>query len=305
VRWFLLRRLSALTALIAASILAVPVSAFAWGVAGHATIAEIAETRLSATALAEVRQLLAVKHVIHLAEIASWPDEWRVFHPETGPWHFVDIPLFASGYEPARDCAGDNCVVAKIEEFASVLADRRRPDEERFQALAYVVHFIGDVHQPLHASNDDDAGGNKIIVTYFGQTKSDRRLPWNLHSVWDTAIIEHHLASAYGEPTRVEGVRSDVRLLAHKLSAKVTRREAAGWTKGGLQPIAWANQSHDLARTVAYRGIIDADGAPLSSRTTVGTDYDERAWKVIELQIERAGVRLASVLNASLSVQVK
>jgi S1/P1 Nuclease len=280
--------------------LAAAASALAWGSAGHAIIAEIAEPRLSAAALAEVHQLLALKHQNHLAELSSWADEHRFLHPETGPWHYVDIPLNASSYDAARDCPGDNCVVAKIEEFTNILADKSQSPATRLEALEYIVHFVGDVHQPLHASNNDDAGGNKVQVIYLGQATADEGYPWTLHSVWDTGVIEHHLALAYDTQGRVDGVRSDVRSIARTLEGQLPLAKAAEWTEVGLDPVGWAMEAHDLARTIAYHDILDNQGKPLPQPIGIGTEYDAMAWIAIQLQMERAGVRLAAVLNAVL-----
>jgi len=294
-----LRRLCRLAfcALLVPLVLANPAPGWAWGVAGHAIIADIAESRLSPQALAQVQQLLALHHQHHLSDVASWADEWRFNHPETGPWHFVNIPLFASNYDPARDCPGGNCVVAKIDEFTKVLTDRSRSPEDRLQALEYVVHFIGDVHQPLHASNNDDAGGNKVLATYLGQTTSDRGYPWTLHSIWDTAIIEHYLPMGYGTDVQANGERSEVTSLARQLEGQITQTMAVEWTRDGLDPIGWATESHDIARTVAYHGILAQEGKPLPQPIALGNDYDTMAWTTIQLQMEKAGVRLAAVLN--------
>jgi S1/P1 Nuclease len=274
--------------------------ALAWGSAGHAIIAEIAESRLSKSALAEVQELLALKHQTNLAEISSWADEHRFIQPETGPWHYVDIPVNTSSFDAARDCPNGNCVVAKIEEFARILANKGQKPETRLEALEYVVHFIGDVHQPLHASNNDDAGGNKVQVIYLGQTISDRGYPWTLHSIWDAAIIEHHLAMTYGVETLGEGERPDVTSLARELEGRITPHMSEEWTRDGLNPTGWAVEAHDLARTVAYHGILDYQGKPLPQPIGIGSEYDAMTWAAIQLQMERAGVRLAATLNAVL-----
>ena len=295
-RWWRSRRL-ALSALLFPLFIVTTSPGWAWGTAGHAIIADIAESRLSPQALAQVLQLLALHHQRHLSDVASWADEWRFNHPETGPWHFVNIPLLASNYDSVRDCPNGNCVVAKIDEFTKVLADRERSPEDRLQALEFVVHFVGHVHQPLHVSNNDDEGGNLIPVTYLGQSVSDRGYPWTLHSVWDTAIIGHHLLIDYGADAPADDQRSEVISLAHQLEGQITHTMAENWTYDGLNPIGWAIESHDVARMVAYRGILDSKGKPLPQPINVGSGYDSMAWAAIRLQLERAGVRLAAVLN--------
>lgn len=186
--------------LLLASLLSVMTSALiigpalAWGPVGHAIIAEIAEARLTPAAAQAVAQLLSQDGAQHLDQIASWADAIRPSHPETGPWHFVDIPLSAQGYNAARDCPGGNCVVEQIQRWGAVLGDATVAPAERLIALKYVVHFVGDIHQPLHCETNfasrpppnGDRGGNDVHLTYFGRST-------NLHAVWDGGIIEEAL----------------------------------------------------------------------------------------------------------------
>jgi hypothetical protein len=170
--------------------------AWAWGPEGHAIVAEIAETRLSGPVRDQITQLLRGddSHAQHLDQIASWPDAVRPSRPESAPWHFVDIPLDAAAYDAGRDCKGGDCVVAAIQRFVSVLGDRSAEPAARLEALKFIVHFVGDIHQPLHCVDDfskfpppeGDKGGNKVHLTYFGK-------PMNFHSLWDGGIIEEAL----------------------------------------------------------------------------------------------------------------
>src|SRR5437763_7905713 len=127
-----------------------PLGAGAWGPEGHAIIAEIAELRLEPLVRSQVVQLLRLEGLRHLDQVASWPDAVRPSRPETAPWHFVDIPLTAPAYDAARDCVGGNCVVFQIQRFASILGDRTALPQARLEALKFLVHFAGDIHQPLH-----------------------------------------------------------------------------------------------------------------------------------------------------------
>ena len=135
----------------------VPSRTFAWGSEGHSIVAEIAEQHLEPGTTKQVRDLLALENSTSLADVANWADHIRRQRPETASWHFVDIPITAPFYDPARDCAGGNCVVAKIEQFAKELHDTSPPPGERLEALKFLVHFAGDVHQPLHASTTTTA----------------------------------------------------------------------------------------------------------------------------------------------------
>ncbi|MEO8035411.1 MAG: S1/P1 nuclease, partial [Acidobacteriota bacterium] len=146
-------------------------SLFAWGHEGHQIVATVAAHRLNAAAAAEVGVLLDGQS---LADVAALPDTWRSNEPETSNWHFVNIPKDDTAYDEARDCppqaseVGRDCAVAAIEHFTSVVSDATAPKATRARALTFLVHFVGDIHQPLHSANNNDLGGNKVPVTWFG-----------------------------------------------------------------------------------------------------------------------------------------
>jgi hypothetical protein len=267
--------LAALTLLFGSS-----VETFARGYAGHRIIAEIAEQFLKPETSRKVRYLLAIENVTTLAEVSAWADQIRVQRPETTSWHYVNIPVHPaagepSGYEAHRDCRSNDCVVAKIEQFERVLADQQDSERHRVEALKYLVHFIADVHQPLHVSNDHDRGGNDVPVTFMGLTT-------NLHSVWDTGIIEH-------------SIQGDERGYAMRLSQNIRERELSQWSQG--DPIAWANESHHVASSIIYGEMQHAGVLP--------DTYEALALPIVDAQLERAGVRLAKVLNECLNDRVK
>jgi hypothetical protein len=157
--------------LIAAAVLAyaAPTGAFAWGVEGHAIVADIAEARLTPAAKAQVVSMLSGENHTRLDEISSWADEVRNQKPKTASWHFVDVPFDAPGYDPSRDCADGNCVVRQIIDFTAVLGNNSATPTDRFEALKWVVHFVGDIHQPLHAEDDKDRGGNDVSFPRKGR----------------------------------------------------------------------------------------------------------------------------------------
>jgi hypothetical protein len=250
----------------------IPIRAFAWGYDAHRIIAEIAEQFLQPRTAHQVRELLAIENVTTLAEVSTWADEIRPQHPETAHWHFVNIPIHASPGEPKeydanRDCPHGDCVVAKIEEFERVLSDRQKCDRERLEALKYLVHFVGDLHQPLHAANDHDRGGNDVTVTFMG-------LPTNLHAVWDSGII-------------APAVKGDERSYALQLVRQITPAKRRRWMRGDV--IAWANESHRIAVRTVYGRLRHSGVLPKS--------YEDSALSIANEQLERAGVRLAVVLN--------
>jgi len=152
----------------------IPLNANAWGSEGHRLIAEVAESQLTATARAEVNRLLALEPGSTLGSISTWADEHR--SPATAALHYVNFPRGGGcRYEPGQNCVNGACVVGAIERQTAVLASNA-PDEARLKALKHVVHFVADVHQPLHAGFADDAGGNTYQLQAF-------RRGTNLHAL--------------------------------------------------------------------------------------------------------------------------
>jgi len=148
-----------------AVILATPQGAFAWSREGHQIIVIVAGHCIRPEAAARMRELPAAES---LEEASGWADEYRHGHRETGPWHYIDIPLADSRIDLARECPNGNCVIAKAEQFLAVLKDPSADANAKAQALRFVIHFIGDLHQPLHDEDDGDNGGNTRQVTFDG-----------------------------------------------------------------------------------------------------------------------------------------
>jgi hypothetical protein len=149
---------------------------------GHRIVATVAEHQLTPRARAEVDRLLALEPGATLASVSTWADEHRT--RQTVRWHFVNFPREARcRYDAARDCRGGRCVVAAIERERKALLSSA-PDDERLEALKYLVHFVADVHQPLHAGYADDRGGNRVQLQAYGKGAK-------LHALWDTGLIEH------------------------------------------------------------------------------------------------------------------
>jgi hypothetical protein len=262
--------------------------AMSWGPEGHAMVADIAQAHLDAAASAEVTSLLKLEGLDRLDQISSWADGNRNEFPDTGHWHYVDIPLKAAGYDASRDCVQGNCVVSKIDEYVHVLADKAATPQARLLALKWVVHFVGDIHQPLHAEDNGDKGGNTVQVQFFGKGT-------NLHSLWDGGIIRHALDLKPGPNYTFD--HAAVQADAMKLDADITPDQRASWATSNLLPqivdasIVWADESHALAQQVAYSDINKPSGDAWSQR------YQRKAWPVIQTRLEQGGLRLAEVLN--------
>jgi hypothetical protein len=128
-----------------------------------------------------MRELLAPESP---EQASVWADEDRHDHRETAPWHYINIPLSDSKIDLARECANGYCVIAKTEQFLAVLKDPNAGKDTKAPALKFVIHFVGDMHQPLNVADNGDKGGTTRQVIFEGH-------PDNLHWVWDTGLIQH------------------------------------------------------------------------------------------------------------------
>jgi hypothetical protein len=283
----------AYVALAGAFVLA-PQAALAWGFEGHEVIATIARSELTPEVRQRVDQVLATDtdsltgH--DMPAEATWADRYRgAGHPETASWHFVDLELdrpdlasacygFPPAGQPSSSGPKDDCVVDKITEFEAELSNPRTGADERLLALKYLLHFVGDIHQPLHAADNHDRGGNCVPVNLGGSRTT------NLHSYWDTTVVE-----TFGK---------DPQLVAQILTAQITPVERAQWAKGDAKH--WAQESYAVAQQAVYTAGsapgCDRDRAPV----TLTAGYDKTAQAVAALQLEKAGVRLALVLDRAL-----
>lgn len=236
--------------------------AYAWGGFAHHVVGRVAEQRLSPHAQQEVYLLLGSQP---LADISDDADEWRSSRPETSPWHYVNIPFSATTYVHNRDCPQNNCVIAAIERYRAVLADQHQSHTARREALIFLVHFVADLHQPLHCIDNNDRGGNDVAVTFFGA-------PDTLHSVWDFALLAHtHLRE---------------RAYTKRLYTMLVTQNVSALERGTV--IDWALESHALAKAHAYQ---------LPPNREIRSEYYKANLPVVENQLAKAAVRLAWVLN--------
>ena len=271
-------------------VLLTPSALFAWGKDGHQIVALVAQAKIQPATAAAVKVLLGSQT---LADIAPLPDVWRAAekpasNPKTVLWHFTDIPTTESTYVPDRDCpkiAGNevdrNCVIAAIDHFQVVLADTHAPAAARVRALTFVVHFVGDVHQPLHTTSrftnhNSDRGGNGVKASFPGGSDPKE----NLHHVWDDDLIasEHRTQQVY-----VQHLLNDI--LPTLPPASLAEKS----------DVAWANSAHQLAVADAYK-------YPGTSLTFAPIDaaYVTKNTPVADDQLTLAGIHLAHVLDAAL-----
>lgn len=257
----------------------------AWGAQGHRLVAMVASAALTEASRQEVQRLL---DGASLADVSNWADEYLVGHNQTALWHYVNIPPDARAYDRDRDCPrqpgvaqgarGDiwrDCIVDRIRYHEERLAEQALDRADRAVALKFLVHFVGDLHQPFHASAIE-RGGNGIRVRVFGSDTCGGAppRPCNLHSVWDVQLIARRDLSDREYATVLE------RLVA---------RQGLGGRPVGA-PADWAMESlaHSNAAMLPQRGAVDA----AYYRRYIGT-IDER--------LALGGVRLAALINRSLA----
>jgi len=261
--------------------------AFAWGPEGHSIVAEIAQRRLSPKAERMVKHLLGKGG--SLSSIASWADNIRFFRPATANWHFVDIPLASTAYDPARDCKPDtkngDCVIAELDRLRNDLRCGK-DDAEKAEALKFAVHFVGDIHQPLHTVLEE-GGGNGIAVDVFMRGIKNcsgkcepQHLASNFHKAWDEDLI-HNIVWDWGAYVdRLEG---------GWLKSADAKTEAADRSPiGHASFVKWAEETHKDAIVVWNKRPAD----------NVLTDqYLTDVLPVIDNRLAIAGLRLAHFLN--------
>jgi hypothetical protein len=219
-----------------------------------------------------VREIVGAK-LLSDHEIAVWADDVR--DRRTAPWHYVNVPFGAEGYEPRRDCPRAGCAVSALEDAIARL--RGASDAvELADALRWLVHLAGDVHQPMHVGELRDRGGNETEVR-IGR----RRQPVSVHYVWDRTVVDPLLRGS--DPLRA----------GRALSASVRPEEAAAWV-ADPSPVAWANESHRLARSIYD----ELRTFPVSRDTILlPGDYAESQRTRTSEALAKAGVRLAATLD--------
>ena len=239
-----------------------PTPALAWGKTGHRVTGAIADHYLNQRTRARVKAILGNET---LAEASNWPDFMRAapnpfWQRTANPWHYVTVPIGKKYSDVGAPPEGD--AVTALAHFASVLRDQKASLSDQQLALRFIIHLVGDLHQPLHAGNGTDRGGNDVAVTFFGQTT-------NLHAVWDSGMIDQEQLS-FTE-------------MANWLNARITPELAANWSDPN--PQVWIAESTTL-RDQIY---------PTSTTIFYSYMFDHKAQ--LDLRLEQGGVRLAAYLN--------
>ena len=269
-------------------------NAFPWGQQGHKLVGEIASNYLTPEASQQVSAILQGDLGANgkpsgrttLGEVASWPDEIRGKPAAQGKdgWHFEDIPVCGNA-SPDQICPQGNCASAQLARLSEVLRNPQAAARDRNEALKWVVHLMGDIHQPLHAADNKDHGGNTVKVSFLGKRTGTDGRPLNLHKIWDVQIVERVVADRGGE--------------AAFLGRTTTPEEVNAWAGGSV--LDWMQESNALARDVVYAKLPTgfSCGTQPTATEAIDRNYYAEAGPVVELQLWKAGVRLASLLNAA------
>ena len=244
------------------SVIAYSPAAFSWGKNGHRIVGEIAQRNLDSSTLKAIKNLAGDDD---LSRLANWPDEIRS-DPKMGytsPWHYVSIPNGKTYFDQKRTKEGD--VIEALYRFEDTLRDPKETKEHKLDALRFLIHMTGDLHQPLHVGLAEDRGGNSIHVKWF---KTDT----NLHSVWDEELVEFEKLSFTEYANYLNHFTSD---------------EKKNWETGSF--IDWAKESQDLRPKVYDYNANES--------INLSYEYNYKVKPIIELRLKQAGLRLAYVLN--------
>jgi hypothetical protein len=315
------RRAAIFACLSVFALVSLPLPARAWGCEGHQVVALLAEKHLTPHALAMAKKILAEGPidpslnryckpgaVDALADASTWPDDIRPLRPETAPWHYVDIPLGTKLPDVEKYCdPKEGCVTRAITDQLAILRSADTDPQKRADALRFLIHFVGDLHQPLHATTNNDQGGNCVPVTFFDalpQLRNPQNESYapNLHGVWDTNILGRATAGKTVEQVAAELDQS-------------FRGEMARWRKGPANIDAWAWESHQLAAKKVYPKLparipVEAlqpvmsctDDDHIAARMLklnerLEEPYQNIAIPIVRQRLAQAGARLALLLN--------
>jgi hypothetical protein len=253
-----------------ALLLVTPAPAFAWGKTGHRVIGEIATRLIHTGTRSKIRRILGPEGI---AEASTWPDFERsnpdpFWQKEAGPYHYVTVPVGKSYADVGAPPEGD--AVTALTKFAATVRDPAASRAAKALALRFIIHIVGDLHQPLHAGNGTDKGGNDIKVTF-------NREPTNLHAVWDSGLIDQEQLS-YSE-------------MAKWLFARITRDQRRDWRV--TDPKIWIGESAGI-RDRLYPPPAEKPGEPVK----LGFDYIYAWTATRDVRLEQGGVRLAAYLDA-------
>jgi S1/P1 Nuclease len=250
--------------------------AWAWGDEGHKVICEIAFRLVQPNTRAEIKRLISTdERFASFSDSCTWPDHPRQRASE----HFLNLPRDSDGLH-SETCPGASaCVVTAIKKDFEVLSSNNANQAQKLASLKFLGHWVGDIHQPLHVSFEDDRGGNSISVT--GECGS------NLHAAWDNCLVLKAVGEGVGEA-------------ATELLKSITQAEIQSWTQ--TEPKDWANESFAIAEQ-AQTKYCTRQGASCDKpvgKVTIDAGYVAANAPIVREQLQKAGVRLAHMLDTAL-----
>ncbi len=263
---------------------AVPHPAWAWGNEGHRV------TGLVADGLLTPKARIRLNHLVPNYNLGDFANQMDVFRtaltieiPGSDKWHYDNQPICGVKTYDAY-CPNGDCASSKIPVYFRILADTKAGDEARAQAAMFLVHMVGDIHQPLHAADDADRGGNDKNVMYPGV-----EMPRNLHRVWDSELPKTLLRGAN---------EAD---FARQLITRYKDKEVAQWQQGEVRD--WMNESHALSQKVVYGKLPEFTCGvqwPMEKVVSLPQSYVDAATEILPVQLAKAGARIAWLLNRAL-----
>jgi hypothetical protein len=308
--------------LLAFSVLTAVPSAWGWGCKGHEIVALIAESHLNTRARAMAFKILADGPISAtlsryckepdldaFVDSSTWADDERTVMPETGPWHFIDIPRGAREGSISQFChPATGCITTALASQLAILRDANATAQARADALRFVIHFVGDIHQPLHDTTNNDFGGNCVPVAFFDRAPRETNpiresYNPNLHEVWDVEIIERFMNGQTPQQ-------------AADALETTFHTQLPTWQSQTQNFSSWAWESHQLAETIVYGKLPTkiaietprpvescADDDHISTRMlhlneNLAAQYQDAAAPVVREQLAKAGIRLAALLNS-------
>jgi hypothetical protein len=266
-----------------------PSPALAWWDYGHETVARIALDEVSPATRAEIRRLLRQGALLDtptcpvatIAQASVWADCIRREGDRfsyTASWHYQNVDV-CRPFDQDSACANGNCVSAQVERNLRLLKNRALPRRERLQALLFLIHFVGDLHQPLHAGDRGDLGGNRFRA-YYSRIRS------NLHAIWDGLLAERAISTPPRE--------------ARGLLGAVGTEDRRTMAQGSVED--WARESWEVSRRFAYGGVLGDPCAEVPAEPPVITQEQIRELiPVVRTQVTRGGLRLARLLDEALA----
>src|SRR5260370_10077079 len=292
-------------------LLAAAQPAYPWGAIGHHVVAIMAEQRVSPEVRERVRRLLFDGRYT-LPDIAVCADQIRAGPPRpgsrfpydpgcdmvagkvrgnTGWWHYIDIPLRTKEKDLEKFCANDDCVVDQIERFTKILHDSN-DDAERHRALLFLVHFMGDIHQPLHTiERACDQGGNRELVNFY--LDGEKHANEHLHAVWDTSLVDKLMKDS--------SITSE-QALANDLMERFDEDDAVQWARASVRQIAWESykSAGQVYRGIPFQGFCDKNTKPAEA-TDLTPGYEASGVRVVRERLMKAGVRLGALLERNVT----